>query len=345
MKMICVGVAVVFATASGIAAAQVVQINAPTNGTNACNAIKNQVNRAPNGTTYEFEPGARYRVDCSLTFSNRRNLTFNGNSSTIYTNVDFAGPHWQFRGGQNITMTGMRVEGSNENPVTGNRDIPGTQAGFSFRSVTGSTGVTVHDVSTFETEGDGLCLCHLEGRPANRPVHIYNYDFQRAGRHGILIVNARDAVIENGAISHANLNAFQVEGAGSGTGGVNIIFRNNEVGLAGRGFANFGGRAGSLNTNIDVTTNIAVGMDLYTRGVNTRPLPKRDISISGNMSDSPVRQRLANGQIINRVILFAETNGLTVTDNVQPLRSGLTPNDFFECRGCSNVTEARNIHP
>lgn len=319
----------------------VVAITAPTDGTDATQAIIEQVAAAANGSTLRFEAGARYRIDGTLRFENRRGLTFDGNGAVFYTNVDgdATRQHWRFEGGSDITVHSMVVRGpAKDAGVDGSWDSAFEhQAGIHVRDV---EGFTLYDVRVRRVHGDGLFLGAAQPRPSystwTRDVRVRDYSFNHIGRQGIAIIAARDVLIENGYIGDTHLNVLDLEPNKKGDGYHHITFRNNTIGPAGTKFLTVGGHEGASRMHdVYVHDNTLVGTPMRTAIWWNRTAPKYNIYIEDNVSEVPSRRKDPNNP--NRydwVFRCRHADKVVIRNNVQPLAQGM---ELWSSQGCTEA--------
>nr|MDQ3611448.1 hypothetical protein [Actinomycetota bacterium] len=309
----------------------VVAITAPTDGTDATEAILEQVAAVPDGSTVLFEAGARYRIDDTLHFEDRSDLTFDGNGAVFYTNVagDARRQHWRFDGGSNITVRNLTLRGAHrEAGVDGSWSSDYEhQAGFHVRDV---DGFTLYDVRVRRVYGDGLFLGAAQPSPSyatwTRNVHVYDYSFNHIGRQGIAVIAARDVLIENGYIGDTHLNVLDLEPNKSGDGYHHVTFRNNTIGPAGTKFATIGGHEGTSRMHdVYIHDNTLVGTPMRTAIWWNRTAPKYNVYIEDNVSQVPSRQEDPNNpNKYDWVFRCRHADNVVIRGNVQPLAQGMT---------------------
>jgi hypothetical protein len=293
----------------------------------------------PDGTTITFEPDGTYRVDSGLTVSGRRNLRFAGNGATLRgTGCSAEHSLFRLRSSDRIVIRGFRLEGGNQRGGTPEAFQPGceSQAGV---SIYGSTNVEIADVAISATTGE--CVYVDAADPDyvwSDTVWFHDSTCDRNGRMGVAIAAARNVIVERVAFSDIAMFVLDIEPYAVNGGAIQIAFRHNVVRRYGltRLFTNWfvaaEGVPGSLVTDMTISGNTVVegappGANPMTDAglATTIRVPRRArIAFTGNVTSTPGR---------GPVLYFAHIDGLTVSDNVQPLAGGR----LAVCADCTDV--------
>jgi hypothetical protein len=168
--------------------------------------------------------------------------------------------------------------------------------------------------------GDGL---YLSGIAPAWPESVWFHDSQviSCGRMGVAVVAGRDVTIERVAFGTVGYGVFDIEPNDTRQGATDVVFRDNSVEVWGEFFAAANGAPGSEVRGVTVSDNVVARSSLLTIIITRR---REDIVVTGNTS-----LVAAEGPIFR----FAHVDGLTVTDNVQPLTSG----SLFQIRDSTGV--------
>jgi hypothetical protein len=158
----------------------------------------------PDGNTARFAPGGCYGQDGTITVSGRRNLVIDGQGSEFRA-LTPGGSHranWRFTGGANLTVQNMAVRGRNPNGAYVH-EIE-WQHGY---SVDGVQGMTLSNVQSRETWGDGVYVAQSTITPAcgddatsARNVVITGATLERNGRQGVAISDAEYVTLQDSTI-------------------------------------------------------------------------------------------------------------------------------------------------
>jgi hypothetical protein len=291
------------------------------------------IRSVPNGSIIRFRSGGSYRLNSGgIALSGRRNLVLNGNGAKLKSygcGVD-AQPI-RLNGSSGITIKNVTVAGNNSEGGTRRAHRGGCeyQAGIGLY---GSFNTRIKNVTIRRTNGD--CVYVAEGESAGRRVWSSGLVFRDStcrenGRMGVAVVGGRDIVVTRVRFDKIAMYVFDVEPNRSTGGGANIRFVHNQIGTYSIDpdwspyFFAANGAAGSNNIrDVKVTNNRVTGGTLRA---SSRVPTRRNIVFTGNVSTVP-----ANGP----VLFFEHVRGLTISGNVQPLRSG----QLAHIRSSSGVT-------
>lgn len=249
----------------------------------------------PDGSTVVFPAGGRYRVDGTLLFEDRRNLTLEGSGSEIFTAIEGGKHrrHFEFVRGADITVRNLTVKGGNprgglaKEAYDREREF---QHGFSFR---GTVGVLLERVTVTDVFGDFVYLGYdVRGTGDwTRDVVVRESTFERNGRQGMTITGAEGVVIERNRFVDVRHNVIDIEANDKDGGGRHVRIEGNTAQNWRFYFLTVGGQ-GTVN---DVS---AVGNELsgHILGVLVKPArpglstPRTDLVIADNTSDTPSKR-------------------------------------------------------
>jgi hypothetical protein len=187
-------------------------------------AINQWMASVPDGSTLVFGWKACYRTERTLRLRDRVALILNGNGAT-FRRFSLSPPrlryphsnrHWLIRGGSQISITKMRVRGTNTVSDTGRPGFGTYRLAFEFEhgfSIHGVQGIVITNVSTDATWGDGLYFAggdQYAGEPS-RNVHVMNVKVDRNGRQAIALSNIDGGLFENVRILHSRRAGFDLE--------------------------------------------------------------------------------------------------------------------------------------
>jgi hypothetical protein len=275
-----------------------------TGATDASVALTSFLSTVPDGSTIAFKAGAVYRMDLGLKFSDRHDLTFEGNGATLRSNGDNFETSSLFAlwGGN----TGIAIRDFN---LVGNSSTPGVyqpgREGAHGVLIDGGSNVDVSGVTVSGVWGDGFYV----GLWADT-VSIHDSTVASNGRNGISIISGRNVTVQRVAFTQSGYCTFDIESNAPDEGASNITFIDNTAGTWGNVFLAANGVAGSVVDGVTVRNNRVTGSTLLSDITLAR---RSNIVFENNTSTVP-----ANGPVLR----FAHIDGLTVTGNVQPLKSG-----------------------
>ena len=261
----------------------------------------------PDGSTIVFKAGGTYRMDSALRFSQRHNLTFEGNGATLKASggTSEASSLIWVADGSGITIRDFRLVGNSTTPGV----YQGGREGAHGILVDGSRNVQVANVTVSGVWGD----CFYVGSWADG-VWIHDSTCQSSGRNGVTITAGQNVTVERVAFPKSGYCTFDAEPNFSSEGATNITFRNNTAGTYGLDFAAVeGSHTGATIDGITISGNTITGKTMYTVIDNGGTSRMRDIAFTDNKSSVAGR---------GPILIFAYIDGLAVTGNVQPLTSG-----------------------
>lgn len=305
-------VAVPFGTLLGVepaaaASPAVVQVPASIDATGLADASAPLVaflDSVPDGSTIEFPAGGIYRMDAGLKFLDRHDLTFEGNGATLRSNGDVHEASSLFALWSD--NTGIVIHDFN---LVGNSPSPGVylpgEEGAHGVLIDGGSNVDVSDVTISGVYGDAFYV----GGWADG-VNIHDSIVKSNGRNGVAVIAGRNVTVQRVTFDESGYCTLDVEANDSTEGAANVKFLDNLVGTWGDVFFAADGAAGSVVDGVTVSGNRVTGSSLATDVTVAR---RQDIVFTNNASTVA-----ADGPVLK----FAHVDGLTVSGNSQPLRSG-----------------------
>ena len=305
-------VAVLFGTLLGVrpaaaASPATVQVPASIDATGLADASAPLIaflDSVPDGSTIEFPAGGIYRMDAGLKFLDRHDLTFEGNGATLRSNGDVHEASSLFALWSDDT--GIVIHDFN---LVGNSPSPGVylpgQEGAHGVLIDGGGNVDVSDVTISGVYGDAFYV----GGWADG-VNIHDSIVKSNGRNGVAVIAGRNVTVQRVTFDESGYCTLDVEANDSTEGAANVKFLDNLVGTWGDVFFAADGADGSVVDGVTVSGNRVTGSSLATDVTLAR---RQDIVFTNNTSTVA-----ADGPVLK----FAHVDGLTVSGNSQPLRSG-----------------------
>jgi hypothetical protein len=280
-------------------------------------ALNNWIDRTvPNGSIIDFPDSGTFLLSEGIKLGNRSNLVIRGNGSTLRL-AGSGGSHlasafvlgWSYRlgywtgGNAHVSIRGFTIVGTDPTPGT----FGGGENQQAIRC-NGSTFIEVSNVTVKAVYGDGVFVDNCDD------VWVHDTHVVTAGRNGLTVVQGARVLAENNDYDRVGYVTFDDEPNFSTEASRNITFRNNTAGTWGLDFVSIdGGHRGASIRNITITGNVTTGKALSCNINNGGAVQMANIVFSGNISAVA-----ASGPRL----FFAYIDGLTVTDNVQPLVSG-----------------------
>jgi parallel beta helix pectate lyase-like protein len=275
-----------------------------TGATDASVALTSFLDTVPDGSTIAFKAGAIYRMDQGLKFSDRHDLTFEGNGATMRSNGDTHESSSLFAlwgGNTRIVIRDFNLVGNSPTPGVYK---PGSEGAHGVL-IDGGSDVDVSGVNVSSVWGDGFYV----GLWADT-VSIHDSTVASNGRNGVSIISGRNVTVQRVTFTKSGYCTFDIESNKPTEGANNITFVDNMAGTWGNIFLAVNGVPGSVVDGVTVRNNHVTGSTLFS----DITLPRRqNIVFENNTSSVP-----ADGPVFR----FAHIDGLTVTGNVQPLKSG-----------------------
>jgi hypothetical protein len=275
-----------------------------TGATDASVALNLFLSTVPDASTIVFKAGAVYRMNQGLKFSDRHDLTFEGNGATLQSNGDTLETSSLFAlwgGNTGITIRDFNLVGNSPTPGVYK---PGSEGAHGVL-IDGGSDIDVSGVNVSSVWGDGFYV----GLWADT-VSIHDSTVASNGRNGVSIISGRNVTVQRVTFTKSGYCTFDIESNQPTEGANNIKFVDNVAGTWGNIFLAANGVPGSIVDGVTVRNNRVTGSTL----LSDITLPRRqNIVFENNTSTVP-----ADGPVLR----FAHIDGLTVTGNVQPLKSG-----------------------
>ncbi len=277
--------------------------------------MESLVANAPNGAVIEFPKNARYRIERTLWIRNRRNLTFDGNGSTIFATKRGAFDRSQIwvKRGHNIVFRDLEVKGVHPNGGTSEgayvRQLE-TQHGFRFE---GTDGAELDHVTVTDVYGDFVYIgreLHRTLEPS-RDIWIHDSTFARNGRQGIAVTAAENVIIERNHFSAMRRSTIDLEPNAHSWKVSNVFVLDNDVGPGRLLFIASHGE-GSVD-DVVIKGNVLRGHALTIDALPPEGERRSNWVVTGNVSDTTVN---------SRPMRFFSIDGLVVRNNRQRVAGG-----------------------
>jgi hypothetical protein len=301
-----------------------------TGNSDVSSALNSFVRSVPNGSTIVFRSGGSYRLELALKLLDRHDLVLDGNGATLtgYGCLMDDGPIVISDYNSAITIRNFTLRGNNADGGT-SASHDGScehQAGISIFQ---STDIVIENVTISHTNGD--CLYIDYGGSAR--VWVDGVVFRDSvctsnGRQGVSVIAGRNITVQRVQFDKIAMNVLDIEPNTTSGGGVNVRFLDNTVG----------------------SYSIDADWDQYLFAMSGANGTVRDITVEGNRvtgdtlrthtsiyrsSNIVFRNNTSTVTALNDPVLdFRYVDGIVVTGNVQPLRSGA----FATFMDSTNVT-------
>jgi hypothetical protein len=117
---------------------------------------------------------------------------------------------------ENVTLNGLNAEGGFHGELVGEEGV----------QVLSSANVTLDNVTTNNTYGDGLMLGFQPGRPPTTNLTVNGYTVNHAGRQGVTIAYAINSTLNNVAINSSADSGWDFESDVQRVGSGNVTVNN-----------------------------------------------------------------------------------------------------------------------
>jgi hypothetical protein len=287
-------------------------------------ALNSFFTSVPDGSTITFPKGATYRVEGTLLFTNRYDLTLNGQGATILARTDGSAVipppslshrwprgrrHILFVGGSGVVVRNISVVGPN--PFAGTSEaayVASLEAQHAFEFA-GVNGVLVDSVRATDIYGDFVYL-GPNGSSWSSNVTVTNSHFDRNGRQGIAITGARHVLVANNYVGNVRRTSVDIEPNTAAGGAQQIVIRGNTFGPTRLNLLSSVGAAGLVD-NITVDSNILIGHALKIAVAPPAGSRRSRFRILSNTSNQEFGSPIA-------AMNFTRVDSIDVRGNVQP---------------------------
>ncbi len=285
-------------------------------------ALSDWIAGVPDGSTLSFAGHGCYRIDGTLLFEKRHDLTFEGNGATLKagTDGDRDRVHLLFLGGGGITIRDLTVKGANAKAgatAAAYRPDRAFQHAFAFRGVDGAV---LDHVAASALYGDFVYVGDdVDTHEWSHDITVEHSHFDGSGRQGISVTAGDHVTIEHNVIRNVARSMFDLEPNSDGGGAKQITIADNVTGRATNFWIASKGSSDDLG-NITVRDNVMqqpTGGLIWVYGV--LPDYRGPFTITGNTLRTTGE---VNDEETRGAFFFARCDGVTISDNKVLLPSG-----------------------
>lgn len=271
-----------------------------------------------------FGKNKRYRIDLLFQVTSRNWLIFDGNGSTLFTDVDApygnestdrTRSHFRLLTCSNIRVTNLTIIGANVNAgLSDDAYYSPLEAQHGFESLS-STNITVDRVTIDNVYGDWI-YCGVAGALGlTDGVLIELCTFGKNGRQGMSFVGCQNVEVRYCTTGLCRRSLMDFEPNGASSPAFNIYVHDNTFGLHRLSFVASKGAVGECS-NITVSRNTCVSaispVLIEPPAQNTRS----NWVITDNSSETGFGSASGNAWYVRWC------DGLTITGNTQPMQPG-----------------------
>jgi hypothetical protein len=280
-----------------------------TGRTDVSSSLVSFIASVPDGSVINFPAGSVYGITKSIKLGyGRHNLVINGHGATIRylssvaTNENYS-IWYDFGGGSHLTFENFNLVGGSTSP------------GVFSSGGTGQHGVLVQS-NDVEVSGNTISAVWGDAVFIESSTNVWVHDNHviSAGRNGLAVISGTNITAERNAVDEAGYTSFDIEPNTRSEASTNVVIRNNSAGTWTNSFLSVeGSHTGAPISGVTITGNTISGGTLLTVIDNGGTSRMTGITFSNNSS-------AVSGY--GPILRFAHIDGLTVTGNSQPLRSG-----------------------
>jgi hypothetical protein len=281
------------------------------------------LNKVPHHSTIAFPAGSWYRIEGTLSMSNRNDIHIAGNGAVFFATQASVGTdnprtrsQFDFSDMSNLVIEGMIIRGAHPN---GGQDASAYVAELEAQhgiNIFGGERIEIRNMRITDVYGDfiyvGRSSHPLFGKPMDVSIHD-NY-FRRNGRQGVAVTHGFNVVLERNDIGDTRRATFDLEPASENGSVRNVWIRNNKVG-PGRLLFVAGHGAGDVS-DVYIQNNVLTGRNMGVSFVSPAPAMRQNIVVTGNVSDTAV------GNGAGDALRFVGYNYIDVRNNRQPMQAG-----------------------
>jgi hypothetical protein len=299
-----------------------------TGATDVSAALNAFIGSVPNGSVIAFPPNATYTLTAGMKFTNRHDLVFEGNGTTlrlIGPDSNLSSGFLLWNGDSDIIVRHFTIVGQNTRP--GVYTTAGNESRYGVLTY-GAARVEISNVTILNPWSDYVLIGGTGSATGEIPsdnIWIHDSTMTGSGRMGISLISATHVLIERNTFDLTAWAAMDIE-PDMDTQPVGwVTFRGNII-----------KRGGSHTPKF-------ISADGHTTLGNVH-----DITITGNRTDGTLGSSIVNVSRRKNVVFtnntaltaaagpvlnFAHIDGLTVSGNIQPLTSG----SLASISDCTNV--------
>jgi hypothetical protein len=306
---------------AGIAVPASIDATGAANVSDALNAFLASV---PDGSTVVFKAGGVYRVQPGLRLYSRKNLVLEGNGATIQ-NVGWERSALAFLDGDRITVRNLTLLGDNPDAGTAGAYHSGGQEGSASVWLTGASNIEIANVTMSGAWGDCLYVNVGTNNAWSDTVSVHDSTCTLNGRSGVVVNAGSNVTIQRVTFDQIAMYVLNIEPDYPYQGASNIQFLDNTVGTYTVAtqwdclFVAADGLAGTSVNGLTISGNAVAG---NPHGYNGKACGlNSDITVS-RRQNVVFTNNTTSLPVAGPALVFSHIDGLTVTGNVQPLKSG-----------------------
>jgi len=285
----------------------------------------------PNGSVINFKSSGTYRLDKAIRITGKRDLTLDGNGARLTlprTDQDFDSIGIQVRDGADGTVIRDFVMVGN-NSQAGTKSVCCTRENNHAIAVLSATDTLIEDMNISRTWGDCLYVSRSGTRGWAARVTFRDSTCQLSGRHGVAIIAGSQVNILDNVFSQIGFDVIDLEPNKRTDGASGVVVRGNTIGsygLSGRwdgwlmkacGPKSLGAAIRGVTVTGNTIAGNRTGWSGRIKALNVKVCGER-----GPRQNFAVTNNVAKSAVDGPAMYFTKVDGLTITGNKQPLRSG-----------------------
>jgi hypothetical protein len=272
--------------------------------------VLNLIAATPNGGTLTFQAGGCYKIEGTLEFSGRSNLTLDGNGATFrsFTVPADQRAMWRVVASSGIVLKNMTLAGSYCCGGTLDESLQHAHA-IDLRG----TNAEIANVTAQDMAGDGVYFgLGYDGTTASSGS-VHDSTLQWVGRNGVSLVAAHDVRVDRTRIHLAGFDSIDIEPNTTGPGVQRVTMDSNTIT---GGFRLYAFSIVPQRPVSDIAfTNNTLTVPLRV-GVLSFPSRPQRVTITGNTSTAN-----ANPPAMD----IHNTDTATITANTVPITANTVP--------------------
>jgi hypothetical protein len=294
-------------------------------------ALNSWLQSVPDGGTARFAGGC-YRIDGTLTLTDRTDLTVDGGGATFRAGnptgdtSPVAHPsrgartraQWRLTRGRDIHLLDATIQGANPAGGTGDAAYVGALEAQHGIDIGGTQQVEIDHMTITDVYGDFIYFGPAPTKAGSPPVfssgRVHDSTMARNGRQGISVTGGDGIEIDHNTITDTRRATFDLEpNTPQGWGVRNVSIDHNQIGAGRLNLISMAG-AGPVH-DVRVTDNtLHRALTVVTAG--SGPGARSGLTIADNTSD------VALGTSADAAIRIQGVDDVKVTGNAQPLAAG-----------------------
>lgn len=235
-----------------------------TYSTDQTSALNNWIaNTVQDGDTISLDTNGCYRIDGSLTFTGRHDITIEGHNATLKATTNIPSGYrarLTFNLGGGFVVRNVNLEGTYGGPSS---DPTGTSFGDTNIHITGTDGVLIENSRLLNTWGDGVLIqpggdwnSQGVGAVQAKNITIKTTTIDTAGRHGVAVTHGHNVAITDNVITNVQSWIVDLE-TEAATWAVDAAIERNQFSNSWFGFVAAHGNVGPIVINDNTQTAAA----------------------------------------------------------------------------------------